>query len=403
MKVPASTETDTPAQSPIPVLRPAPNPAEGDESIPVAISALANNASEVGSWFEANRIPLQKCGTSALISMVVFFAILLTLRHVISKGAAKLSEGLGKFIHKLSMHIALLFLFTGLSYSNSLIDFPGHIDQIIDKIFFALFILIFLAGILNFINAIDNVWSQRFRRRNQETYATSKLMLDLLRRLIKTVVWFIAILFILQNLFHVEITPLITGAGVVGVAVAFAAQNTIANLFGAFSILGSQLFKVGDWIKIGDAEGTVEQIGLRSIRVRAFEGRVIDIPNRVIADTQLDNFSNRAFYREPFRFDLVYQTSPEQMRNALAIIEEICKEMADHMLPDHPARFAFTECATYSLRIQGYVWFNTTNWYTLQDYKGKFNMAVLQRFNDAGLSFAYPTSTLFMQKGVEGN
>ena len=199
----------------------------------------------------------------------------------------------------------------------------------------------------------------------------------------------------------IRMTPLITGAGVVGVAVAFAAQNTIANLFGAFSILGSQLFKVGDWIKIGDAEGTVEQIGLRSIRVRAFEGRVIDIPNRVIADTQLDNFSNRAFYREPFRFDLVYQTTPEQMRHALSIIGEVCDEMADIMLTDRPARFAFTECATYSLRIQGYVWFNTTDWYTLQDYKGKFNMAVLQRFNDAGLSFAYPTSTLFMQQKGE--
>lgn len=388
---PEETASDT-----TPVLRAAPPPEK--ESIQEVISTITTNASEVGNWFETNQMQLIACGISALVTILFSIVILMSLRHIVSRGASKLSEGLGKFIHRLSLHISLLFLLTGLSYSNSLVHFPGQIDRIIDKIFFALFIVVFLAGILSIINAIDNTWSQHFRRKNEESYATSKLMLDLIRRIVKTVVWFIAILFILQNLFHVEITPLLTGAGVVGVAIAFAAQNTIANLFGAFSILGSQLFKVGDWVKIGDAEGTVEQIGLRSIRLRAFEGRLIDIPNRVIADTQLDIFSNRTFYREPFSFSLVYQTTPEQMQKALEIINDVCAGMSDIMVPGKPPRFAFTEYADFALKIQGFIWLNTNNWFTLQDYKNKINMAILKRFNEEGLSFAYPTSTVFLAK-----
>ena len=303
---PNTIETKPLQDTPQSAAQPAP-PIETQETPP---------ADTTPNWFETHKPQLVAGGISAIVTVLFFIAILLSLRHIISRGASKLSTGLGKFIHRLSIHISLLFLLTGLSYSNSLIEFPKQIDHIINRLFFALFIVVFLAGILTIINAIDNTWTQHFQRKNKESYATSKLMLDLIRRIVKTVVWFIAILFILQNLFHVEITPLLTGAGVVGVAIAFAAQNTIANLFGAFSILGSQLFKVGDWVKIGDAEGTVEQIGLRSIRLRAFEGRLIDIPNRVIADTQLDNFSNRDFYRECFTFGLVYQTTPKQMEKA---------------------------------------------------------------------------------------
>lgn len=397
------TETqETPPADTTPVLKTVPPPHHDHEhtgdTIQEVISSLSSNVSEVGNWFENNKMQLITGGISTVITVLFFFAILLSLRHVVSLGIGKLSASLGKLIRRLSMHISLLFLLTGLSYSNSLIEFPHEIEHVLNRIFFALFIIVFLAGILSIINAIDKAWSHHFRQKNEESYATSKLMLDLIRRIIKTVVWFIAILFILQNVFHVEITPLLTGAGVVGVAIAFAAQNTIANLFGAFSILGCQLFKVGDWVKIGDAEGTVEQIGLRSIRLRAFEGRLIDIPNRVIADTELDNFSNRDFYRECFTFSLVYQTTPKQMERALKIISEVCADMSGIMVPGKPPRFAFVECADFALKIQGYIWFKTTNFYTLQDYKNHVNMAILKRFNEEGLSFAYPTSTVFLAK-----
>ena len=144
------------------------------ESIQGAISTLATNATEVSNWFETHKPQLVAGGISAIVTVLFFIAILLSLRHIISRGASKISAGLGKFIHRLSIHISLLFLLTGLSYSNSLIEFPKQIDHIINRLFFALFIVVFLAGILTIINAIDNTWTQHFQRKNKESYATSK-------------------------------------------------------------------------------------------------------------------------------------------------------------------------------------------------------------------------------------
>ena len=128
---------ETPPADTTPVLRAAAPPEK--ESIPEVISTITSNATEVGNWFENNQTQLAACGISALVTVLFSVVILLVLRHVVSRGASRLSAGLGRFIHRLSMHIALLFLLTGLSYSNSLVHFPGQIDPIMDKTFFALF------------------------------------------------------------------------------------------------------------------------------------------------------------------------------------------------------------------------------------------------------------------------
>ena len=113
---PEETAPDT-----TPVLRAAPPPEK--ESIQEVISTITTNASEVGNWFETNQMQLIACGISALVTILFSIVILMSLRHIVSRGASKLSEGLGKFIHRLSLHISLLFLLTGLSYSNSLVHF----------------------------------------------------------------------------------------------------------------------------------------------------------------------------------------------------------------------------------------------------------------------------------------
>ena len=155
---------------------------------------------------------------------------------------------------------------------------------------------------------------------------------------------------------------------------------------------------MGDWIKTGETEGIVEQIGFRSIRIRAFSGRLIDIPNRLIADSQVENFSNRKFWREHFCFGLIYQTSPDKIGQARHILEEIGRDLADDMAPGKSVRFDFLQFDASSLNVDGYVWFRISDWYTMRSARGRFNGEVLRRFNEAGLEFAYPTSTIFLQE-----
>jgi len=235
-------------------------------------------------------------------------------------------------------------------------------------------------------------------RERPATYTMNKLFLDLLYSIVRLIVWCFVLFFIFQNVFGFNMSHLLVGAGVVGMAVAFAAQNTIANMFGAFSILGAKLFKVGDWIQVNGIEGSVEKIGFRSIRIRAIDSRIIDIPNRLVSDSQVENMSLRSFRREQFQFGLVYQTTPEQMKLALHILSEIGKDMADIMAEGKPVRFFFSNFGASSLDITGFVWFKMSDGLTMYERRDRFNHEVLRRFTEAGLDFAYPTTTVFLKR-----
>lgn len=368
----------------------------GHDSIFAVYRSIVDSLTDLGGWFAANQLRLYNAIIMALISLgVAILVYKITKKWLPSLLRGKLPQLTG-FLSAMAMPLAMIVLTIGLSVSNGLVNYPGKLDMIFDRIFYALFLIVNLAAILNIIDFVDEFIINRFERHNPALFQMNKLMLDLGRRIVKTAVWVATIVFILQKLFNLAITPILTGAGVLGVAIAFASQNTIANLFGAFSILGSRLFKVGDWIKSGDNEGIVEQIGFRSIKIRAFDGRQIDIPNRVIADAQLDNYSNRRYWREEFNYGLIYQTPPEKIRLALEIITQIAAEQGEH-LKGRKADFFFNKCGDSALEIRGFVWFEATDWFTLQHRKEKFNLTVVERFNAAGLSFAYPTQTLFIQ------
>ena len=349
-------------------------------------------------WLDANRGDLLHCTVGIVVTLVVFLLIRLVVRRVLVSAAARRWPAAVPAIDGMISPLACIVLIAGLSISNDMVHFPGMIDPFFDKIFLALFVIVLLRTVLRGIHWVNELLLVHFKKHNPGTYSTNKLLLDLSRSLVKLAVWCFAAVFILQNIFQWKITAVLASAGILGLAIAFAAQNTIANLFGAFSILGSKLFVVGDWIKVGSVEGIVEQIGFRSVRVRAFEGRLIDVPNRIIADSQLENFSNRPFFREHFCYGLVYQTSMEDIRRALQIIDDIGRDMADRMVPGKPPKFSFMLCNASSLDLDGYVWFNTRDWFEMRGWRGEFNREVMARFTAAGLSIAYPTTTVFLEK-----
>ncbi len=367
------------------------------DSIFAVCRSLSESFSDLGEWFARNQLRLYNAIIMALISVVAAILVhKLTKRWLPALFRRKVSA-LAGFFATMATPAALGVLMIGLSVSNNLVDYPGKLDMIFDRVFYALFLVVTLAALLHIIDFIDIFIISRFERRRPDLFQMNKLMLDLGLRIIKAAIWVATLVFILQKLFDLAITPILTGAGVLGVAIAFASQNTIANLFGAFSILGSRLFKVGDWVRSGDIEGIVEKIGFRSVKIRAFDGKQVDVPNRMIADAQLENFSDRRYWREEFNYGLIYQTPPEKIRQALEIIHQIADELGSH-LEGRRADFFFNKCGASSLEIRGFVWFEATDWYTLQHRKEKFNLTVVERFNAAGLSFAYPTQTIFIAK-----
>ena len=372
---------------------------------PFSFSALAEDwgiaLKRCGDWFVRSERGIA-CGIAGTaVTLAVCALVLLMIRKMAVPLVKRRHPAAGEELEAVAAPFSLLILWIGLSLNADMVHFPCGVDLLLDKIFLTLFILTVLSIVLHAVKCACGLLAARFRKREPDSSNMNDLLLELSQSIVKLAAWCCAVIFILQDVFQLNVTHLLVSAGVVGLAVAFAAQNTIANLFGAFSILGGRLFKVGDWIRSEGAEGIVEQIGFRSVRIRAFDGRLIDVPNRLIADSRLENYSSRLYWREHFCFGLVCQTSPEQIRLALRILEESGRELADLMIPGRPPRFDFLVCGDTSLNLDGYVWFNAPDWFGMRASRGRFNEEVVRRFREAGLEFAYPTTTVYLGNGPE--
>ena len=367
--------------------------AEPSSSIEKSVRDAGTLANKLAAWFDGQKEHLILALGIVAVGIIAAIVAGFVLKFA-GKGAAKLSDLAGRVIGALAAPVAWIFVLAGLSLGNNAVDLPGRLDAICDKIFYALFIIVIVWGVVRVVGACDEHISAK--RAQKADAGMDKLVADLVRRAAKTVVWAIAILFIAQNLFSLNVTALITGAGVAGLAIAFAAQNTIANIFGALSIVTDKIFKIGDFIDVGGKRGTVEEVGFRSTKLRSLDGTVWNLPNRVVTDAAIENISKRGNIKYTFTLSLIYQTTPAQMKQALDILKEIFGSFPGFDQEKFPAKFSFSTFNTSSLDIGVIVWFNTRNFMEAQGMKQELNLAILERFAAAGLSFAYPTVTNYL-------
>ncbi|MCK5844898.1 MAG: mechanosensitive ion channel family protein, partial [Victivallales bacterium] len=221
------------------------------------------------------------------------------------------------------------------------------------------------------------------------------LVVAIIRKALKITVLAISILFIGQNILHLNITTLLAGAGVMGLAVAFAAQDTIANFFGSIMIILDQPFKVGERVKLGEFNGTIENVGFRSTRLRTLDGHLVTIPNKKVADEAAENIGRRPYIKQVNNFTLVYDTTPDKMEQAIEILHEILDEH-EGQNPEKPPRIYFNSFNDWALNILVIVWYHPGDYFAFQEWNHKTNLEILRRFNDEGLEFAFPTNTTYL-------
>lgn len=338
-----------------------------------------------------------------LVDLASLFLVCSAASFLIRKAIlwiGKRHQSVAEEMTKISRPIVWLVFWFGLSNCAEYVPFPTGMHNALNKFFYVCFILVFLSIFQHTLLAVSAMLIEHFKRRDPKKFGMNKLLLDLSLSIIRLLAWSYVVIFILQEVFHFKVTHLIASAGIAGLAIAFAAKDTISNIFGAFSILGCKMFHMGDWIKTGDTEGVVEQIGFRSVRIRAFNnGRLIDIPNNIIANSKVENFNRHLFWREYFCFGLTYQTTPEQLALAKKILYEIAKDMSHALVHDRPPQFDFMLFDSSSLNLDGYLWFKPMGLYDMRHMRSHFNEEVLKRFNAAGISMAYPTTTVIMEGG----
>ena len=203
------------------------------------------------------------------------------------------------------------------------------------------------------------------------------------------------IVMILGNVFDVNVTALVTGLGIGGVAFALASKESLENLLGSFTIFFDKPFTVGDTVTLGGVTGTVEKVGFRSTRIRTFDKSVVTVPNKNIISTELDNLGARPVRRVKFNIGLTYDTSVENIKN---IVDDIQKLIDEHPMTNQDGKVRFLNFGASSLDIMVLYYVDSPDWEVLIDAKQKINFDIIEIVNKYKCEFAFPSTSVYIEK-----
>ena len=202
------------------------------------------------------------------------------------------------------------------------------------------------------------------------------------------------ILFILQSL-DVNITTLLAGLSIGGLAFAFAAQDTIKNLFGSIMIFIDRPFQIGDFVMIGGVSGVVEEVGFRSTRIRTLQSSLVSIPNGSLADQVVDNLGKRQFRRFNTKLGLTYDTPPHYID---AFVEGVREIVSSHpAVVEDSHEIHLESMGDFSLNILLHMKLSVSGWDKELQAKHEIYTTIIKLAYELGVSFAFPTQTLHME------
>lgn len=255
--------------------------------------------------------------------------------------------------------------------------------------------LIILAGFFigkGLSKAIERFIKNQIERRTDKKPENTSIM-KLFGTLAKIVVWIIVVLMLLSNL-GVEITPLIAGLGIGGIAIALALQSILGDLFSAFVIYFDKPFREGDFIIIGNDLGTVKNIGIKSTRIETLQGQELVVSNKELTDTRINNYKRMEKRRVQFRFGVEYGTSATKLQKINKIVKEVVNKVKDTELD----RVHFKEFGNSSLIYEVVYYVDSSDYNKYMDVQEEINMGIYKRFEKEGITFAFPTQTIHMKE-----
>ncbi len=256
------------------------------------------------------------------------------------------------------------------------------------------FIALFLQGGL-WGSAFISFWISREAQRKKAENPASASAFGVLTFFAKLVLWIIIVLLALDNL-GVEITPLIAGLGVGGIAIALAVQNILRDVFDSVSIVLDKPFEVGDFIVVGDCLGTVERIGIKTTRIRSLSGEQIIFANSDLIGSRVRNYKRMNQRRVVFSFGVVYQTPADKLQAIPQMVRDII-ESIDQTRFD---RAHFQKYGDSALDFEVVYYVEDRDYNLYMDIQQKINLAICRQFEKENIEFAYPTQTLYVRREV---
>jgi MscS family membrane protein len=284
----------------------------------------------------------------------------------------------------------MIFLRIGLD----VFSWPEMVQAVLSKGFTIVVAISLTYMAMKFIDLLLNFWRQRSAAREDETF--NKQLFPIIRKTLKVFVIVVAAMVTLDNL-GINITAAIASLSIGGLAVGLAAQDTLANLFGAIAIFLDKPFKIGDRIQIDNIDGPVESIGLRSTRVRNLDGHLVTIPNKTMGNATIINIAARPNIKTVMNIGITYDTPVEKVKLALSIIKEV---FGGHPMTGNLV-MSFNKFESSSLNILVVHWWKDADFLASLGGLQEMNLALKERFDTEGISFAFPTQTVYMKQDSE--
>jgi small-conductance mechanosensitive channel len=322
--------------------------------------------------------------TAILLFLLLQFIILTKLEKIAQKTKTDIDDVLIETVKNIKPPF---YWFLSFYIAAKFLTFPPMADKILDSAIIILFVLQFLTAGSTFINYLFK------KLANRQKDSSSKIAIGYLTQITKITLWVIGILLILSNL-GFNITSLIAGLGIGGIAIAFALQNILSDLFSSFAIWFDKPFVLDDVIKIGQHTGTVEKIGIKTTRIRSLQGEEIIISNKELTSAQIQNFKRLKERRAVFSIGVEYKTPSDKLQDIPLMVQKIIKDMPQARFDR--AHFARFDDSALVFEIVYYV--ESKEYSVFMDIQQAINLAIHETFQSKGINMAFPTQTIHLSK-----
>ena len=326
-------------------------------------------------------------------AMLVAKSIRWIFQNVIAKLTKKTKSNLDDVLfEKIEKPVAYAVVIFGLWAALKHLKFGGKVDDYLNDAYKILVIINATWLISRAINGLIREYMQRSADKKSGSDKFDNSVIHTLNKVVGGFIWIFGIVIALGHI-GVNIGALITGLGIGGVAFALASQDTIKNIFAGVVLFVDRPFRIGDRIKIDAYDGVVEDVGIRSVRIRTLDKRLITMSCSRVADAVIENVSSEPMRRVILLLNLTYDTTPEKMQLAL----DLLKNMPE-VVPEikHDISAYFNNYIDFALQIT-FIYYIRKNVHVL-DTQSKVNLKILSLFNENGLEFAFPTQTVIVEK-----
>lgn len=360
-------------------------------------NALTRSLADV-PWLSETKFlgePLWKYLASVIYIVLAFFVAKLLdlivgvwLKRFAAKTATKYDDlVLGLLRGPVKVVAFVIFLHIGLG----VFDWPERAQVFLSRGLIVVVACSITYVVLKVADAMLGLWREKFVSAEDKLFAEQ--LFPVIRKAAKAGIIIAAILLTADNL-HIEIKTLLAGLSIGGLALGLAAQDTMANLFGAVAVFFDKPCRVGDMVRVEGVQGTVEQIGIRSTRLRNLDGHYVTIPNKTMGNTIITNITRRPIIRTEMNLGITYDTPVDKVRQATVILGEVFRS--------HPKTkdlvISFNRFADSALNILVvHVWDGIDgkeHFAALQE----LNLKVKERFDAEKIEFAFPTQTVYVKK-----